>query len=415
MRILCVGNLFPNPLRPVRGIFNWRQWSEMARRTPLRVISPVPWTEELHAWRKGLPAFADGSWREWDGVPVAYCRYYYLPRVLRRYYGQWFEASIRECFSRAVGEFRPDVVLASWAYPDGWATARLAREFGLPVVLKIHGSDLLQLDKFPGRQQRTREVMQMVDCLFTVSRDLRNRAIQLGAPEEFTHAIHEGTDCELFTPGDQRAARLALSLPLEGERLLFVGNLVEVKGIPFLIEACRQLVHSGRPLRLDIIGAGPLRASLARQIAASGLRDFVRLRGSRHPAELPQWYRAADLVVLPSHSEGIPNVLVEAAACGRPFVATAVGGIPEIAHFSRSELVPPADSAALAQAISRMLDDAARGAPALNRALIPSNRNSVSAQLKIFAELLASRHVDLSADEPDAGAQDSPVEPLGAA
>jgi glycosyltransferase involved in cell wall biosynthesis len=71
-------------------------------------------------------------------------------------------------------------------------------------------------------------------------------------------------------------------------------------------------------------------------------------------AQLPDWYRAADLTVLPSHSEGIPNVLLESLACGTPFVATSVGGVPEIAR-EPSELVPPGDPEALAAAIGRRL------------------------------------------------------------
>jgi glycosyltransferase involved in cell wall biosynthesis len=102
-----------------------------------------------------------------------------------------------------------------------------------------------------------------------------------------------------------------------------------------------------------------LRSSLQAAAATLGLSDIVSFVGSRAHDQLPDWYRAADLTVLPSRSEGIPNVLRESLACGTPFVASRVGGIPEIATEPCLRLVPPGDAAALADAIAASL--AARG------------------------------------------------------
>jgi glycosyltransferase involved in cell wall biosynthesis len=94
-----------------------------------------------------------------------------------------------------------------------------------------------------------------------------------------------------------------------------------------------------------------LKQSLQRQIHACGLEDRVKMMGPLLFERLGDWYRAANLFVLPSRSEGLPNVLLEAMACGTPFVATRVGGIPEIARGLDSRLVTPGDHAALANAI----------------------------------------------------------------
>ena len=99
--------------------------------------------------------------------------------------------------------------------------------------------------------------------------------------------------------------------------------------------------------------------SLERQIRAQGLQGHMSLMAPRPMEELPDWYRSADVFVLPSRSEGIPNVLLEAMACGTPVVATRVGGIPEIAPGLRPGLVPPGDPQALADAIARTLSGAA--------------------------------------------------------
>src|SRR5262249_49191536 len=119
--------------------------------------------------------------------------------------------------------------------------------------------------------------------------------------------------------------------------------------------ACHLLQSRGAPFTCHLVGAGPLRPWLERQIARHGLADQVQLEGPRHHDQLPDWYQAADLFILPSRSEGVPTVLLEAAACGTPWTATSVGGIPEIACFGTNRLVPPDDAAALAEAIAAAL------------------------------------------------------------
>ena len=122
-----------------------------------------------------------------------------------------------------------------------------------------------------------------------------------------------------------------------------------------LIDACSILARTGRRFQCRIIGQGPLAGSLQAQVDRLGLGERVRLLGPRRQAELPDWYRAADVFVLPSHSEGVPNVLLEASACGLPCVATRVGGIPEISDRGDIRMVPPADPAALVGAIGEVL------------------------------------------------------------
>lgn len=137
--------------------------------------------------------------------------------------------------------------------------------------------------------------------------------------------------------------------------LLFVGNLVAIKGLDVLLRACELLARDFE-YSCFLIGDGPLRGNLERDVARAGLTDRVRFVGPRPHAQLPDWYRAADVFVLPSRSEGVPNVLLEAAACGTPFVASRVGGIPEIAHLGESRLVPPGDVRQLAGALREFLE-----------------------------------------------------------
>jgi glycosyltransferase involved in cell wall biosynthesis len=355
MNVLALTNLYPNPLQPQRAPFNRQQLRVLAESHRVRVIAPVLWTDEWSARRRSPGVLPSGRRVEHDGLTVDHPRYWYTPKILRCLYGRFFLASVRRTFRAAVREFQPDIVYAPWAYPDGYAAERLAREAGLPVVIKLHGSDLLQLDQYAGRVAGTVAALREADGLIAVSQDLANRAIAMGASPQRVHVVVDGVDRELFSPGDRTTARQPLGLPADVRQLLFVGNLVPVKGIDVLLDACRRLPAAVGPWQLHLLGDGPLRASLQALAAKYGLHKQVCFHGVVPHSSLPNWYRAADLLVLPSRSEGIPNVLLEAAACELPYVASAVGGIPEIAGQAASRLVPPEQPDPLAAAIAQML------------------------------------------------------------
>jgi glycosyltransferase involved in cell wall biosynthesis len=174
---------------------------------------------------------------------------------------------------------------------------------------------------------------------------------------------------------DFRAFLEAEPLPVpEDQVALFVGVLEPCKGVDVLLEAFARVVRELPGARLQIVGEGPRRAELEAQARRLGLGPSLVFRGTFPRRELPALLDAARLLVLPSRSEGLPRVIVEAMARARPVVATRVGGIPELVeHGVTGLLVPPEDPDALADALVRLLADrdlAARmGAEARRRAL----------------------------------------------
>jgi len=311
--------------------------------------------------------------------------------VWRGQHGRWYQACIARAFARQVVSFEPHVVLACFAYPDGWAACRLAHNWRLPVAVKLHGSDVLCADSYPARRRRLVQLFQDVDLLIAVSQQLRTAALAQGASAMNTKVVYSGTATSLFCPGDRLEARRALALAATEMRLLFVGNLVPGKGVHLLLEACAGLVHRGNSFQTDIVGDGPCRRRFERQAARLGLAGQVHFRGARAQAELPNWYRASNLVVLPSYSEGVPNVLVEAAACGVPFVGTTVGGIPEIAHLTPEPLVPPGDVEALARAIERALARAKNLGSARPPPKVATVENAARETIACLESLIAAR------------------------
>lgn len=363
MKILVLTNLYPNPIQPHLAPWNRAQLRALSARHELRIISPVLWTEELSA-RRRMTARVPGDRRSiCDGIPVEHPRYYYPPKVLRGTYGDCFRWSVKGAFRRAVREFRPDLIYSSWAYPDGWAAVQLALPAGLPVVVKVHGSDIATLTQFPSRLGRTVAALQRADRVVAVSRDLAKEVVGLGVPEGRVEVVYNGLDTTIFCPGPQTEARLRLGLPGDVPAILFVGNLVPIKQVETLIAACAALKAASTRFHCHLLGNGPLRETLAALIGQLGLTECVTLHGQRPQQQLADWYRAANVVVLPSRSEGIPNVLLEATACGTPFVASNVGGVGEIAADPRSQLVASGDVRGFTDAIQSVLEDGSTVAP----------------------------------------------------
>lgn len=364
MRILTLTNLYPNPSQPHRAAFNRLQLQALAREHQVQVIAPIPWTTEWMARRDDShPDPEQNRTRICDGMIIHHPRYTFTPKVLRGWYGRFFLESVRDTFLDVARTFRPDVVLGCWAYPDGWAAIQLARECGLPVAIKVHGSDILSIVASSARQRRTMETLQGCDAVIAVSRHLAAQAIALGADPARVHTVYNGIDTRTFSPGPRDTARKELGIEGSDPLILFVGNLVPIKGLGTLVEALASLDRTGLRFQAALVGDGPLRGELKARIAALGLSGRVHVMGSCPQSQLPHWYRAAHVLVLPSRSEGIPNVLLEAAACGTPFVATRVGGIPEVSPAT--SLVSPGDPAELTQRILATIQspDQSRNAP----------------------------------------------------
>ena len=138
--------------------------------------------------------------------------------------------------------------------------------------------------------------------------------------------------------------------------VVFIGRIDVRKGLCELVQAAAAL-HSTQPsLQVYLVGEGPDHSILRQAIHAAQAAAYIHTAGSCSPHEVPLWMAAADVVTLPSYMEGCPNVVLEALACGRPVVATRVGGIPEILNDHCGRLVPARDPRLLAQALASVLD-----------------------------------------------------------
>lgn len=369
MRILFFSSIFPHGTARVTGTFNLELCRALGYQHQVRIIAPRSFLEILRTHKEG---FAADKWVSQNyGLEVSYPSYFYSPGFARSWYGESMWLSVRRHVQAVVATFRPEAVVSYWAHPDGEVALRAAEQLGIPSVVIVGGSDVLILPKNPRRRTKIQRVLRESSAVMTISEGLRREVIQLGTDPRQVHTIYQGVDDELFFPGAPAVARQRLGLMANRRLLLWVGRMVDVKGLDTLIAAFDQAHQREPDLHLLLVGDGPRRSVVENDVKQRDLVESVTFVGPRHHSELPDWYRAADAILLSSRSEGLPNVLREAVACGRPFVSTDVGSVREFANAGDgtpfAELVPVGNAEAMALAIQKVLRpeyaDAARSVP----------------------------------------------------
>lgn len=178
----------------------------------------------------------------------------------------------------------------------------------------------------------------------------------MGAAAEKSKAVVNGCDLSVFCVQDRDEARQKLNMDPTCEAVVYIGRMDIKKGLRELVEAS-AILHPQRPmLHVYLVGEGPDRSLIESAIQASNATSYIHALPACAPNDVAVWMAAADLVTLPSYMEGCPNVVLEALACGRPVVATRVGGIPEIMSDECGRLITPRDSVDLAHALTSVLE-----------------------------------------------------------
>ena len=356
MNVLAITNLFPNAYEPRRGMFNAQLFAALANMVNMRVIAPIPYYPGMSLFPR-LTNF--GRVRgmidveEVNNVKVFHPRYFSPPKIGRSIYGYLYYIGIRKLIQKIRKDFNFDVILSSFAYPDGYASFLLAKKMNTPFVVEILGSDIYFHARHYLRKRMILKSLTDSHRVIAMSEGLKNEVVRYGIPDEKVIVNYNGVNKDIFYYEDKALAKLKLKLNSKGCHILFVGNLVPVKGLPNLLNALGWLINKEKKhFVLHIIGQGPLKSSLSKMAKKMGLKDFIHFIGEKSHDEISLWMKACDLFCLPSFSEGVPNVLLEAMSCGTPVIASDVGGIPEIVVSERQGiLVPPGDPSSLAKAL----------------------------------------------------------------
>jgi teichuronic acid biosynthesis glycosyltransferase TuaC len=359
LRVLAITKIFPNAAEPLAAPFNRQQFAALREVCDLRVMATIPWFPGaglLGKWSSAGKLARVPKCDTIEGIPVTHPRTLFVPKGAFASWGLLYAASIAPLL--APYRNKVDVVLGSWAYPDGFAAVIAGKLLGVPSVVKLHGSDINIVAKLPGARKMAAWSLPRAARVVAVSRALGDEVAELGVARERIAVVMNGVDAELFKPGDRAAARRELGLPLDAPLAVYVGNLKPEKGVLDLGKAWGSVAERVPGATLLFVGDGPLKGELeavTRLLTEAGtVTGNVRVRLiARQPLQrVPLYMAAADVLVLPSHSEGTPNVVLEALASGRRVVATSVGGVPDlITSDALGTLVPPHDPSALADAL----------------------------------------------------------------
>ncbi len=239
-----------------------------------------------------------------------------------------------------------DLLHANWTLSGAMAYMNYLL-FKIPYLVTIQGSDIYKAVKLPFVTTITRIALTKAKKVLVLSQALATQVNLIGVPFSNIKIIPNGVDTNRFTP-----------LPYEKREniILFVGSLIERKGIKYLIKAFTTVTHLFPEMKLIIIGEGVLRIECEGLVQSLGIIENVKFVGAQSQEQVAESMRKAKIFVLPSIEEGLGVVLLEALSSGTPIVASDVGGISDVVTDRVGILVPPGDIGQLEEAILSMLN-----------------------------------------------------------
>ena len=263
---------------------------------------------------------------------------------------------------RLVERYQLDVIHAHWAIPMGLVATAARWLHRRPVVVTAHGRDLslVALDGVTRPATWARPLsgfaLRSADQVIFTTRDYAEVGRGYGVDDQKASIIPNGVDPQRFRL-DQNRLELhhQLGLAPDDLMLLYVGLLDQKKGLFILLDALKGLVDTGIGVHLALVGDGPLKAALEERVRSLCLHKNVTMLGKIRHDNLPGVYAACDLYIQPSLVEPFGVVVLEAAACGKPIVASDVPGMRRVVTDDMGTLVPPGDHIALAEAIRTLL------------------------------------------------------------
>lgn len=332
MKILAFAYLFPDIKQPSRGIFVYNRLNAINKYCEVKIVSPRPFFPFMNYFKQ-FKNFSKNPYNEYyKGLEIYRPKFFIIPKYLK-----WFDcisyffSTIKVVF-KIRSKFDFDLIDVHWTYPDIVAGYIFSKILNKKLVLTIRGKEAL----FYGEKSLRRLVLNFFlkkgDTVIALSSELKKLLVAIGLQEKRIQVIRNGVDINKFHYLSKDSCREKLGLPTSKKVIVSVGSLTEGKGFQDIIQIMPQLVKKF-DVELYILGdvgpAGNYKNEIKGLISKLSLSNIF-LMGNRPNEELLYWYNAADIFCFASYSEGSPNVINEALACGTPVVSTAVGAIPDV-------------------------------------------------------------------------------------
>jgi glycosyltransferase involved in cell wall biosynthesis len=267
----------------------------------------------------------------------------------------FYSVSVYAAFRKLLKKgWKPDVIHVHFA-PAGITAWLLGKLYRIPVIIHEQGGVLPgHFTRFPDRVI-ARFAMNRAKIIIAPSNALRRNVEGCGVKNEF-RIVPNTVDNRIFypLPSQKKDGR---------KRLLVVANLSATKGVHYLLHALAQVKRERQDFFLDIVGGGAAESEFIDLAGSLGLGEMVKFHGLKPNHEVARFMRECDFYILPSISENLPCVIIEAMTSGKPVVASDVGGVGEIVSGENGILIPPKDIEALTRAVKFMLDNHASYSP----------------------------------------------------
>ncbi|MEM8695479.1 MAG: glycosyltransferase [Pseudomonadota bacterium] len=354
IRVLTLATLFPDITRPTFGIFVEQQTLHLAARddVELEVVAPIgvaPWPLNFHYRYRRFENVPEHE--TWKDLIVHRPRFPHIPVVGGRYDPAFMAKALLPLLRSIRERFPFDIIDAQFFYPDGPAAMHLAEALGVPFSVKARGADIHYWSRQPDCREQILDMANRAAGMLAVSEAMKRDMVALGMAEDKITVHYTGIDKDRFEPVDREVAKKALGI--HGDFIATVGGLIDRKGQGLVIEALQHVPDA----TLWCIGEGPDRDLLERKIAELGQKDRIKLRGNLPHDDVAEVLGAADVMVLPSASEGLANAWVEALASGTPIVISNAGGADELIDRPEAGAIVEREPQAIAAAVRKILAD----------------------------------------------------------
>lgn len=354
LRVLTLATLFPDASRPTFGGFVERQTLGLAARADvqLEVVAPIgmpPWPLNRHSHYQRFAEIPDKE--VWKNIIVHRPKFRLIPRLGGPMAPAAITKAVLPILRQIRGRFAFDIIDAEFFYPDGPAAMRLANALDLPFSIKARGADIHYWGKRAGCASQVLKAAQQASGLLAVSEAIKRDMTALGMAADKITVHYTGIDKDRFRPVERLEAKAALGV--SGPLIVTIGALIPRKGQALVIEALKKIPEAS----LWCIGEGADRPALEKLARNLGLEERVHLPGNLPHDEVAKLVAGADVMALPSASEGLANAWVEALACGTPIVISDAGGAVELLDRPHAGAIVARDPSAIAAAIRIILSD----------------------------------------------------------
>jgi len=305
MKIITITSLFPNGKEPNRGIFVLNRLKALNKYADLEVIAPVKW----FPFRDKKIPFKE----EIDRISVYHPRFFSIPMFFKFLDGLFFSISLRR-FRKKIKQ--ADIIDAHFAWPDGYGAWLIAKKYNKKFSVTLRGKDITYWTKRRFIEFKIKKMLDGVDTVISVSNNLKEMV-----KKRSTKVIPNGVDTNMFKPLNQIISRRKLNLGLTKKIFLTVGNDFKRKGYSELIKSFDKLNIKNKLLLIVGYDQNEFK-NLRNKINSLKSRNKIKLVGEINNKKLPVYYSSADIYCLVSYSEGWPNSVMEALACGKPCVVT---------------------------------------------------------------------------------------------